>query len=332
MDPLSDLISLLRPHAALSKPITGRGRWGVRYASDGRLGFGLILAGQCWLEIAGAKPVLLSRGDFVLLPSTPAFAMFSQPGVRCVLREPSGQPVRHGDPDGDPDFQMFGGAFQIDRVNAPLLLALLPQMIHIRAEDGIASRLARINDLIREECAADNPGREMILQRLLEVMLVECLRSRRIGENTVSAGLLAGLRDPALAAALRAIHADVRHGWSVAELARLAGMSRSAFAARFGKTVGCAPMEYISRWRMALAKDALSRGGQPLDRLADDIGFESERIQHRVSAASWMCAGSFRADIAERRGGGMLSCVALLLAGTDNKKGRPMRRPFGFRK
>ena len=82
MDPLSDIIALLRPHAAVSKPITGRGSWGVRYSAYGLPGFAIVLSGQCWLGIDGTTPVQLDRGDFVLLPSTPAFALFSQPGRR----------------------------------------------------------------------------------------------------------------------------------------------------------------------------------------------------------------------------------------------------------
>ena len=71
------------------------------------------------------------------------------------------------------------------------------------------------------------------------------------------------------------MHADVRAGWTVAGLAQLTGMSRSAFSARFSRTLGCAPMEYLLRWRMTLAQDALSRGGRSLDRLAEEIGYES---------------------------------------------------------
>ena len=275
MDPFSDVIALLRPHTALSKPISGRGRWGVRYAAYGQPGFALVLAGQVWLALDGAEPVLLERGDFVLLPATPAFAMFSHPGVARALVEPSDKPVRHGDPDGAPDVEMLGGAFQIEPANASLLTALLPRMIHVRSAESDTARLARVTHLIREECGADWPGREMILQRLLEVMLVECLRRPGIGRDTLPAGLLAGLQDPALAGALRALHSDVRAGWTVAGLARLAGLSRSAFAARFSDALGCAPMEYLSRWRMALAQDALSRGAKPLDRLAEEIGYES---------------------------------------------------------
>lgn len=275
MDPLSDVIALLRPHAAVSKPITGRGDWGVRYAAYRQPGFALVLEGRCWLRIEGAEAVPLEHGDFVLLPSTPAFALFSRPGVRCRPVEPSDTAVRHGEPDGEPDVRMLGGAFRIETVNAPLLLPLLPRMIHLRQAEGDSAGLARVLGLLLEECEADRPGREMILERLLEVLLVECLRWRGLGGDTLPAGLLAGMRDPALAPVLRAMHAEVRAGWTVAGLAKLAGMSRSAFAARFGEVLGCAPIEYLLRWRMALAQDALSRGGTPLGRLAEEIGYES---------------------------------------------------------
>lgn len=275
MDPFSDLIALLRPHAAVSKPIEGRGAWGVRYAAYGEPGYALMLEGRCWLEVEGDAPVLLEQGDFVLLPATPAFSMFSVPGVDCVLREPSEEAVRHGEQEGKADVRMLGGSFRIEPVNAPLLLPLLPAMVHVRAGEEKSARLRRLIDLVAEECIAERPGRELILARLLEVMLVECLRRDEKGEEALPPGLLAGLREPALARALRAMHGNVRAGWTVAGLAGIAGMSRSAFAARFGAALGCAPMEYLARWRMALAQDALSRGGVPLDRLAEEIGYES---------------------------------------------------------
>ncbi|MCW3835524.1 AraC family transcriptional regulator [Sphingomonas canadensis] len=275
MDPLSDLIALLRPHTALSKAITGRGTWGVRYAAQDVPGFALVIEGGCWLTLAGQAPVRLAAGDFVLLPSTPAFEMASSPGAACVPGVPAGLPVRHGDPAGDPDFRMLGGSFEIDRVNAPLLLALLPAMIHVRAGERDTGRLSRIAALILDECDADRPGGDMILGRLLEVLLVEALREQPVAGGGAVAGLLAGMRDPALARALGAIHAEVRASWTVAGLARVAGMSRSAFAARFGTAMGCAPIEYLARWRMALARHALSLGGKTLDRIAEEIGYES---------------------------------------------------------
>lgn len=274
MDPLSGIISLLRPHAAFSKPITGRGRWGVRYDAYELPSFCIILAGRCWLTMEGGAPRLLETGDFVLLPVTRAFTLVSEPGAECAPGVPSETGVHHGDPEGEPDFRSLGGTFRIARVNEALL-GLLPDTIHIRAAESDTSRLARIINLIMEEYAADRPGRDMILERLVEVMLVESLRWRSVGDDTLSAGLLAGMRDAPLAGALRAMHSDVKRGWTVAELAKQAGMSRSAFAARFVTTVGQAPMEYLSQWRMSLAQDALSRGDKSLDRVAEEIGYES---------------------------------------------------------
>jgi AraC-like DNA-binding protein len=201
---------------------------------------------------------------------------------------------------------MLGGAFGIETVNAPLLIALLPGMIHIRSSEGGTGRLSRIIDLIMEECASDHPGRDMILERLLEIMLVESLRGRSLGEDALPGGLLSGMRDPVLARVLRAMHSNVRAGWTVAELAKLAGMSRSAFAARFAETLGCAPIEYLSRWRMALAQDALSRGGKSLERVADEIGYESASafstaFRRRTGCSPGTFARARRAETEVRR-------------------------------
>jgi AraC-like DNA-binding protein len=275
MDPLSDVIALLKPSAAISKPITARGQWGVRYAAHDAPGFTLVLAGEAWVRFEGSEPIRLVQGDFLLLPTTPAFTLSSAPDLAGVPVEPGTGAVRHGEQEGEPDFVSLGGSFAFERVNAPLLLALLPGLIHIPASAGRASRFGRLIELLAEECGADHPGKELIIQRMLEVLLVEALRWRGIGDQAMPAGLLNGMRDPGLARALQTIHADVRAGWTVAGLAGIAGMSRSAFSAHFGERLGCAPIEYIARWRMAIAKDALARGVKSLDRIAAEIGYES---------------------------------------------------------
>ncbi len=275
MDPLSQIITLLRPHAAISKPITGRGRWGVRYAAYNAPGFTIILKGTCWISLLGQAAVKLEQGDFLLLPSTPAFTLSSHPGIPCEPRTPTDMAVRHGDQEGEADFASLGGSFRIEPVNAPLLISLLPRIIHIPAAAGRSCRLSRVIALIMEECASEAPGKELVLQRLLEVLLVETVRWDGIAAEGVPTGLLRALHDPALGRALRALHADVRAGWTVAGLARLAGLSRSAFAARFSEILGCGPIDYLARWRMALAKDALVRGEKTLDHIADEIGYES---------------------------------------------------------
>lgn len=275
MDPLSETVALLRPKAAVSKPISGRGQWGVRYLAHDAPGFAIVLTGQAWLTFEGEVPIQICEGDFILVPTTPAFTLSSQPGAACVSVAPRNEAVRHGDQEHDADFAALGGSFAIDRVNAPLLLQLLPGLIHVPASQGRATRLGRFIDLLCEECVTDFPGRELIIESLLEALLVEALRWRRNGRFTMPAGLLRGLQDPAIARALRAMHGDVRANWTVARLAGVAGMSRSSFSARFGEVLGCAPIEYLARWRMAIAKAALARGVKSLDRIADDVGYES---------------------------------------------------------
>lgn len=275
MDPLSDIVTLLRPRAAIAKPISGRGQWGVRYKSYDAPGFTLVLTGEAWLAFSDREPLRISEGDFLLLPTTPAFSLASHPDAPCVAAEPLAEAVRHGEQEGESEFVALGGSFSIESVNAPLLLALLPDAIYIPASAGRGTRFGRMVELLSEECGADYPGKDLIIQRLLETLLVEALRWDIIGNNAASAGLLSGLRDPAMARVIRSIHEDVRKRWTVADLARIAGMSRSGFAARFNEILGCAPIEYLARWRIAIAKQALLSGGQSLDRIADEIGYES---------------------------------------------------------
>ncbi|KAA5606404.1 AraC family transcriptional regulator [Roseospira marina] len=275
MDPLSDVIALLRPNTAISKPISGRGAWAVRYAAYDAPGFTIILKGACWIQFEGERPMRLETGAFLLLPSTPAFTLSSHPGMVGTPTDPMDVPVRHGDQEDEADFTALGGTFRIEAANAPLLLALLPSMIHVPPSEGRSARLVRLIDLIADECRGDEPGKDIVLQHMLEVLLIEALRSQETVMDQSCAGLLHGMRDAALARVLSAMHADVRADWTVASLARIAGQSRSAFAARFGAVLGCGPIEYLARWRMALAKDALLRGTKTLDRIADDIGYDS---------------------------------------------------------
>ena len=275
MDPLSDLIALLRPSAVFSKPVTGRGDWGVRYGDINRTGFAIVLEGRCELVLESHPPLSLAEGDFVLLTGAYSLSLMSRPGMECASRSPTFEPLRYGCPDGVPDFQMLAGSFEIDSANAALLFDLIPNVIHIPSSENDTGRLARVIQLIMEESLADRPGRHRAMQRLMEVLLIEMLRWVSVSREMPPLGILTGLRDPAIAKSIRLMHADVKHGWTVAELAASSGMSRSAFAMRFAEAVGCGPMEYLSRWRMSLARDALTHARLPLEQLAQAIGYQS---------------------------------------------------------
>ncbi|WP_051231453.1 AraC family transcriptional regulator [Stutzerimonas azotifigens] len=274
-DPLSEVVTLLRPRTVFSKRISGAGPWGVRYTEFGHPSFCAVLEGRCLLRVEGHDAVTLEAGDFVLLPTTPGFTMT---GFEAVRRPPALDPkaapsavaeVHHGARDRDPDVRLLGGYFILDSPDPALLSTLLPTLVHVRG----AERLALLVRLVGEESRERKPGCDLVLARLVEVLLVEALRATP-GEEAPP-GLLRGLADARLAPALRQMHAQVARAWSVAELAAAAALSRSTFFARFTRTVGLPPMEYLLAWRMALAKDLLRQQGVALTEVAERIGYSS---------------------------------------------------------
>ena len=274
-DPLAAVISLLRPQTVLPKVISGAGQWSVRYAAHDEPGFCIMLEGTCFLDVDGVGEVQLDARDFVLLPSTPGFTMSSAPGLKPkLISAVDGNELRHGTQAGRPAMRQLGGYFHVDRANAQLLAKFLPAMILVRRDEPGAGRLRRLVELIGEEATTRRAGRKLVLERLVEVLLIEALRLRPAEAAGREKGLLAGLAEPDIARVLRKMHADVAYRWTVAELARVAGMSRAVFAERFARTVGMPPMEYLLEWRIAIAKDLL-REHTPLAEVAERIGYQS---------------------------------------------------------
>lgn len=306
LEPLAAFITLLRPRAVFSKIVSGAGDWGVRYARVEQVGYGLVLAGQCRLAMDGAAPLRLEAGDFVLMPPSRGFTMSSGPDV-APRRIASGEAdrtidIHHGDPSREPTFRLLGGYFSFEAANRTLLSSLMPALLHVPRANATAKRLIGTVELLTDEALEARPGRDLIVERLVEILLVEALR-HRAGEVDAIAppGLLGGLADGQLTKALRAVHADVARPWTVATLAREAGLSRSAFSERFAHKVGMPPMEYLVQWRMALAKDILQRGRVPLEKVAATIGYRSASA---FSTAFRRCVGTAPREFARRSGSG----------------------------
>lgn len=274
LDPLSDVIALLRPSTVFSKGISGAGRWAVRYSAFGYPSFCTILEGSCRLDVDDQPPVTLEAGDFLLLPATPGFIMSGFEPVEPVALDPHASAgmtgeVRHGTQDGTADVRMMGGYFMFASPDADLLVAQLPSVIHLRG----AERLSALVQMMRGEADENRPGRDLVLTRLVELLLVEALRA--VGGDEAPPGLLRGLGDARLAGAIRCIHDEPARAWTVAALAKEAALSRSAFFNRFARIVGASPMEYLQGWRMSLAKDMLRRRAGKLDEIAERVGYGS---------------------------------------------------------
>jgi AraC-like DNA-binding protein len=273
-DPLSEVITLLHPRTVFTKGISGAGRWGIRYSEQGHPSFCTVLEGGCLLAVDGEPELRLEAGDFVLLPATPAFTLTGFDPVVArridpvVTPAPAGE-VRHGTPEGPPDMRMLGGYFVFDSPDAALLGSLLPAVVHVRGAERLSTLVRFVGDESRQEL----PGRELVLARLVEVLLIEALRAT--ATEDAPPGLLRGLADARLAPAIRQMHSDVARSWTMTQLARSAALSRSAFFARFTRTVGVPPMEYLLTWRMALAKDLLRQPDISLIEVAQRIGYKS---------------------------------------------------------
>jgi len=274
IDPLSEVIALLRPRTVFTKGISGAGRWGVRYTDFGQPSFCTVVEGRCRLAVDGQKALTLEAGDFVLLPSTPGFTMTGFEPVTPERIDPKRLPspagdIRHGRRGGPPDVRLLGGYFVFDSPDASLLVSLLPAVLHVRGVE----RLSTLVRFVDEEASAWRSGRDLIVARLVEVLLIEALRS--MGGEDAPPGLLRGLSDARLAAAIRQMHGKPARAWTVAQLAKEAGLSRSAFFDRFTRAVGLPPMEYLLAWRMALAKDLLRRDDVGLADVAARVGYGS---------------------------------------------------------
>ena len=273
-DPLSEVIALLRPRAVFSRRHSAAGRWGFRYSAFGQPSFCIVLEGSCVLTVDGHRPLTLEAGDFVLLPATPGFTMSGFEPVRLEHFDPHVRSkvlgeTRHGRRSGHPDVRWLGGWFVFDSPDSALLVSLLPSLVHVRGVE----RLAMLVGLVGEEASERRPGRDLVLTRLVEVLLIEALRAAP-GESAPP-GLLPGLADAHLAPAIRQMHSHLARSWTVAQLAKTAALSRSAFFERFTRVVGLPPMEYLLAWRIAVAKDLLRRHDLGLAEVAERVGYGS---------------------------------------------------------
>lgn len=282
MDPLSDLLDLLRPRNYMSAGFDAGGQWAVRFPGGAAtIKTGAVVSGACWLLVEGedgapATTLRLAAGDCFVLPSGRPFRFASDPARSPVPaseifpRPAQGGVVRH---QGGGDCFLVSSRFTLAEGPALHLLGLLPPIVHLRDSDG-GGALRFAVERMMAELRDPAPGGVLLLRHLAHMMLVEALRLH-LAASAGGTGWLAALADPRVGAAVAALHAAPARRWTVADLAHEAGMSRSSFAERFRAVVGAAPMDYLTRWRMALAADRLG-AGQGVATVAAALGYESE--------------------------------------------------------
>lgn len=273
-DPLAEVISLLRPQISHSKLTHASEPFRVRRDDVNDVFYCMLLSGRAGLEVDGKRPLTLSAGDFVLIPAITPFTLSSldpppPPGLNS--RPVTGEDgiTRIGSSAGPANVQLLIGHCRFTSPDADLLVSLLPDMVMVRGE----GRLATLAALVRDEARADRPARDVVVEHLLQVLMIEAFRSTT--QPDAPSGLLRGLADARIGPALRAMHAAPGQAWTVPELAGQAGLSRSAFFTRFNRIVGVAPIAYLLNWRMTLAKHMLRSDRQSIAEVSGRIGYGS---------------------------------------------------------
>ncbi|AYM14698.1 MULTISPECIES: AraC family transcriptional regulator [Agrobacterium] len=277
MDPLSEVFSVLDMRSAASSRLEAGGSWGLRFPAQAHLKFSTLLRGRCWIRLDGEPPQCLEAGDTYLLNNTPPYVLASDPEQEAEDAAPlyartQSNVVRHR----GADTALLGGGFVFEAGNAQLLLASLPSFIHIRSSEPAAAILRGTLEVLDIELAGKHIGSSLMARRLADILLVQVLRAYVSTHGTDSAGWLGALVDRRIGAALNLMHQNVGRNWKVDELASAAGMSRSGFALRFKELVGIPPLDYLTRWRMFLARDALRKGDASIATLAAELGYSSE--------------------------------------------------------
>ncbi|MGW1912430.1 AraC family transcriptional regulator [Streptomyces sp. NPDC002076] len=283
MDVLSDVVAAMRvgrPHSARTYKYAP---WGLRWAHSDEAGFHVVLRGSAWLIPQDGEPVALAPGDVVFLAHGLGHALVSAPGVPTqeVRLLPdgtwSGAPAKE-EREGCPDTVTLCGTYRLDRDRSHRLLAELPEVVHLPATVGGHRSLRAAVELLGMELEEQRPGTDAIVTSLLDTLLLYILRAWWEGERAAgrARGWSAALADPAVAAALRAIHAEPARAWTVAELGAAGGLSRAAFARRFTALVGEPPLTYLTWWRMTTAGRLLRSDDLSLRQIADRTGYTSE--------------------------------------------------------
>lgn len=281
MDPLSDVFTLLKVESVLSARLEGAGPWALRFPSYRHVKFGGVIEGARWLWIEGSSErVKLDAGDFYLLTDGRPYCFASdltapmQDGNQIMADHLCEDGiVRFG--KGTPATVGAGGRFVFDEEMSGWLLELLPALIVIRRVSPQARALQPALDLIRLETEAVRPGAAAIAASLASIVLVNILRAH-LATDASPVGWFGALADPKIGEALRLMHGNVTRRWKVADLAAEVAMSRTSFSEHFRAHVGLPPLEYLTRWRMTLARHALKVGSDTLATIAASIGYDSE--------------------------------------------------------
>ena len=278
--------------------------WGLRLPGTIQLAVHAMIQGHSWLWVDGEhSPLELKPGDLALVRGGPDHFIAHEPGARCVLPEDFRTQHSADEAKLDPRAAVFlCGAYRFAGDIGAGLVNALPPVLSIPS--GIDNPIHGVVALLSRELAHVEPGRQTVLDRLLDVLVVLGLRSG-LACSANAPAWFRGASDPRLSWALQAIHGETGKSWTVDKLAKLSNMSRATFARVFQEVLGDTPMKYLTDWRMTVARDLLRTRDIPLAEVAERVGYSSLyafatafRRHHGQPPGRWRQNGLAPAEVA----------------------------------
>ena len=312
-DTLSDLLRGVRLRGAVFFYVSLRDRWSAEASTaqeiavavmpgcEHAMEYHMVAKGEGWAAVAGLPPVRLAAGDIVMFPQGDRHVISSAPGLEPSRREPEWVFARRNDPKPLP-ISIRNGVVNDDRASMPIedadavlvcgflgcdlkpfnpLIAALPRILHLPAAHA-GDWVARVIDQAVVESNECRPGGDAVLERLSEMMFIDVARRYLDRLPQEATGWLAGLRDRFVGRALALLHERPDRAWSVDDLAREVGLSRSALHERFVKFLGYPPMHYLAHWRIQLGARLLRESNRTVTTIALDVGYDSEAAFSRA--------------------------------------------------
>lgn len=302
IDTLSDVLRAVRLSGAVFFAVDASSPWVadtppsqavapfVMPGAEHVIEYHVITSGTCWAGLANEPAIQLQAGDVIVFPQGDAHILSSAPGMRGTpdleafraleqARLPLSLSINGGGPERT---QMICGFLACDARPFNPLLSTLPRVLHLRAAADTSTVLRRLVELAVTESATARAGSDCALSRLSELLFVEVVRRYVEELPAEQVGWFAALRDEHVGRALQRLHERPTHAWSLEELAKQAGLSRSTLAERFMHFVGVPPIQYLAQWRIQLAASLLRSSKAGLAEIADRVGYGSEAALSRA--------------------------------------------------
>jgi AraC-like DNA-binding protein len=296
MDPIADIFKTMQVEAVVQARLEATAPWALLHrpaeadtGKDHKLPvlpselayFGMVARGNCWLSVNGIpNPAPLTGGDCFLVAPRNAYRIGDDPRTPaksfCEVAPHSRSSVMHYGGGGAPT-TIVSGWLSFAKPTLKPMSQLLPRVILIKSDQARSLALHTTLQMLASEMSEQAPGSEVVANRLAEVLFIQAIRAHiASGGESCRPGWLRAIFDGQIGAALKSIHEDVGRSWTVESLAESAGMSRSAFAARFKELLGQAPLEYLTEWRMQKAVELLRHADKKLFEIARSVGYESD--------------------------------------------------------